>query len=128
MRAWLPHLTDHPDPLACAPDVQSNQASVRDHSVFGRLFNSSVPGSVEGFELLKEDADIIRECFPAGEDAAHEILRRFLHTKARTSQGGAVSPLSPGVSEAKDALRDSRIGKYKDMRDRVDLDTTSRLR
>ncbi|KAI0092062.1 DNA photolyase [Irpex rosettiformis] len=127
LRAWLPHLTDHPDPLACAADVQPNQVSVHDHHVFGRLFNTSVPDRIEGFELIDEDADTMRECFPAGEDAAHDVLRRFLHTKARSSQAGAVSPLSSGVIEAKDSSRDSRIGKYKDMRDRVDLDSTSRL-
>lgn len=128
MRSWLPRLSERPDPLASAAKVQSNQAAIRDHVIFGQLFNDSVPDQVDGFQLAKEDADTMRECFPAGEDAAHEILRRFLHTKTRASQGGAVNPLNLGFSEAKDSSRDSRIGKYKDMRDRVDMDTTSRLR
>ncbi|KAI0772620.1 DNA photolyase, FAD-binding/Cryptochrome [Irpex lacteus] len=127
LRSWLPHLSERPDPLASAAKVQSNQAAIRDHVIFGQLFNDSVPDQVDGFQLAKEDADTMRECFPAGEDAAHEILRRFLHTKTRASQGGAVDPLNLGFSEAKDSSRDSRIGKYKDMRDRVDMDTTSRL-
>jgi deoxyribodipyrimidine photo-lyase len=78
--------------------------------------------------LSQDDADTIRECFPAGEDAAHEVLVRFLHTKARSAQLGAVDPLSTDAKQAKDFSKDSRIGKYKDARDRVDQDTTSRLR
>ncbi|KAI0701814.1 DNA photolyase [Cytidiella melzeri] len=127
LRSWLLHLTDQQDFISSAPDVQPNQPAVRDHIVLGRLFNSAIPKCIAGFELAKEDADTIRECFPAGEDAAYEVLRRFLHTKARASQLGAVDPLRPGVSAAKDSTKDSRIGKYKDMRDRVELDTTSRL-
>lgn len=70
----------------------------------------------------------MRLCWPAGEAAAHENLRRFLQTKARSSQFGAADPLSPGASEPKAGLKDSRVGRYKDARDRVDADTTSRLR
>lgn len=67
-------------------------------------------------------------CWPAGEDAANEMLRRFMHTKARSSQSGAADPLSDGATEPKNQPKDSRVGNYKDARDRVDADTTSRLR
>ncbi|GJE84507.1 DNA photolyase [Phanerochaete sordida] len=127
LRSWLPHLTDNSDPLACAPRVESNDPTVRQHPIFGKFFNAAGPESVEGFELSGEDAKMMRLCWPAGEDAAHEILRRFLQTKARTSQFGAADPLALGASEPKAGLKDSRIGKYKDARDRVDADTTSRL-
>lgn len=87
-----------------------------------------MPDRVEGFELLKEDADTLRLCWPAGEEIAHEMLRRFLNTKTRPSQLGAVDPLALGAVDSKNPDRDSRVGRYKDARDRVDADTTSRLR
>jgi hypothetical protein len=48
-----------------------------------------------------------------------------LHTKARSSQLGAVNPLT---LDAEASSQDSRILKYDKFRDRVDQDTTSRLR
>ena len=58
-----------------------------------------------------------------------QMLHRFLRTKARSSQLGAVDPLAKGATEpTKNSNKDSRIGRYKDARDRVDADTTSRLR
>lgn len=55
------------------------------------------------------------------------MLRRFLKTTARTSQLGAADPLSDGANDAKDSTKQSRMGEYKDKRDRLDADTTSRL-
>ena len=108
--------------------MQPNKPSIRHHSVFGKLFNAVIPERVDGFELSKEDAETMNTCWPAGEDAANEMLRRFLYSKARSSQLGAADPLSDGATEPKNQLKDSRVGKYKDARDRVDADTTSRLR
>lgn len=54
-----------------------------------------------------------------------QILNRFLTTKARTSQLGAVSPLSEG-SEV--CPKNNRVNKYEKQRDLVGSDTTSRLR
>lgn len=108
--------------------MQANNPSIRQHPLYGQLFNTVIPDYVEGFELSKDDAETMRLCWPAGEEAANEMLRRFLHTKARTSQFGAVDPLSPDAHELKHGPKDSRVGKYKDARDRVDSDTTSRLR
>lgn len=88
----------------------------------------------------------MKEFWPAGTEAASQVsatnnihnfselniivfsaqmLDRFLNTKARISQIGEVSPLAEGaVSSAKD----SRISQYAEGRNRVDLDTSSRLR
>ena len=128
LRSWIPHLTDIPDPLACAADPQPNNASIRTHAIYGKLFNSQVPTYVDGFELAQDDTETMRVCWPAGEEAAEEMLSRFLRTKARASQMGAVDPLAVGAIEPKKPTADSRVGKYKDARDRVDSDTTSRLR
>lgn len=56
---------------------------------------------------------------------AEQMLHRFLSTKARHSQLGAADPLAQGEEESQ---THSRIMKYAEDRDRVDSDTTSRLR
>ncbi|KZT74314.1 DNA photolyase [Daedalea quercina L-15889] len=131
LRAWIPHLTPKGEdsPLACAPDPVPNSAAVRGHPVYGALFESTVPEYVEGFAMDDpEERERMRICWPAGEDAAGQVLDRFLHTMARSSQLGAVDPLKEGARvPTKNPNRDSRVGKYKDERDRLDADTTSRL-
>ncbi|KAH9844228.1 DNA photolyase [Rhodofomes roseus] len=131
LRSWIPHLTPKgkDSPIACAPDPASNTPSVRDHPVYGPLFDNTVPDEVEGFTMDDaEERERIRMCWPAGEEAARLMLDRFLHTMSRSSQLGAVDPLSEGAKvPTKNPNKDSRVGKYKDERDRLDADTTSRL-
>ncbi|CAE6479989.1 unnamed protein product [Rhizoctonia solani] len=62
--------------------------------------------------------------YPAGEDAAHEVLDRFIHTKARTCQLADASPLASGAETSSDH---SRIKDYMNARDHADADTTSRI-
>ncbi|PCH41117.1 hypothetical protein WOLCODRAFT_99878 [Wolfiporia cocos MD-104 SS10] len=129
LRSWIPHLTPgdgKEDPLACAPPPAENPASVREHPLYGKLFDTPVPDKVEGFAFLdKDEEERIRTCWPAGEEAAQQMLDRFLHTMARSSQMGAVDPLAEDPT--RNSTKDTRVGKYKDARDRVDADTTSRL-
>ncbi|KAI0939215.1 hypothetical protein AcV5_000697 [Taiwanofungus camphoratus] len=130
LRAWLPHLSaSDSSPFACAPNPVANSPSIHQHPTYGKLFNTPVPDEVEGFALSDADErERMRTCWREGEDVAKEILNRFLHTTARTSQFGAVSPLADGAKEpSRNRNKESRIGKYKDARDRVDADTTSRL-
>ncbi|CDO71294.1 hypothetical protein BN946_scf184908.g51 [Trametes cinnabarina] len=119
LRVWAPVLekasSHHLDE---APLPKPNNASVRKHEAFRNLFNAEVPGEVEGFKLDSDEQDRISTFWPAGEDAAHQATR--------ASQHGAVDPLSKGATEA-DPTKKSRLGKYKDARDRMDADTTSRL-
>lgn len=53
------------------------------------------------------------------------MLDAFLHTKARSSQMGAVDPLAEGSQKSE---KQSRICSYGSDRDKADKDTTSRLR
>ena len=55
------------------------------------------------------------------------MLRRFLETAASKSRLGVTDPLGLDVKDVKNPAMQSRLGKYKDERDRVDADTTSRL-
>ncbi|KZT12525.1 DNA photolyase [Laetiporus sulphureus 93-53] len=132
LRAWIPRLTPtkgEPDPLACEVSPAANASSIREHPVYGKLFEVPIPDDVPGFALAgDEEKERMRTCWPAGEDAAKQILDRFLHTKSRQSQLGAVDPLSDGAEvSAKSPTKNSRIGQYKGARDKVDADTTSRL-
>ncbi|KAK7695928.1 hypothetical protein QCA50_000567 [Cerrena zonata] len=128
LRAWTPHLTDKPDPLARAPNPKPNDTSIHDHPIFGPLFNTPVPTHLEGFELKPDDVETMRTCWREGEDVAHEMLLRFLYTKSRTSQFAEVNPLAEGAKEPqKDPKKNSRIGKYNEDRDHVNADTTSRM-
>ncbi|KAL5636670.1 hypothetical protein ACGC1H_000583 [Rhizoctonia solani] len=62
--------------------------------------------------------------YPAGEDAAHQVLERFLYTKSRGSQLADASPLAP---DAETSSNHSRIQDYMNNRDHADADTTSRI-
>lgn len=51
----------------------ANDPAIRSHSVYGKLFDVEVPHDVEGFALDSVERDQIASCWPAGEDAAHEV-------------------------------------------------------
>ncbi|KAJ3550051.1 hypothetical protein NMY22_g648 [Coprinellus aureogranulatus] len=102
----------------------ANDASIRESKLFGPLFRSELPSRIDGFELDEEESERMSIIWPEGEEKAREILLRFLATKARSTQLGAVSPLALG---AQDAAKYNRVVKYDTERDRADKDTTSRL-
>lgn len=110
------YLEDHPSPTP-------NNESIRSSDLFGPLFDVPVPTVIEGFELDDADRAIMEKVWPVGEEVAAEVLQRFLTTKARSSQLGAVNALSSGSEVGKD----SRITRYAQDRDYADRDTTSRL-
>ncbi|KAG2013533.1 photolyase [Coprinopsis cinerea AmutBmut pab1-1] len=124
-RQWVSIVNSHlSDYLEEAQDPAPNGAAVRSCPKIGPLFLSEIPSYVEGFVLDPEDSMIMRELWPEGEDAASQILQRFLQTKARASQLEARGPLNEGVTYD---VKHNRISKYHTDRDRADKDTTSRL-
>ena len=62
--------------------------------------------------------------YPAGAQAARDVLQRFLQTKARQSQLADASPLSEG---AENSSTKSRIKEYMSDRNEADKDSTSRM-
>lgn len=106
-------------------DVESNDSSARTHSVLKDFFSHSIPDSIEGFELSKEDQEVMEKLWPVGE-AVNSVLKRFLETKIR-EQVFFEPPLYEGAEDAKDPKKDSKIGKYTTGRNRVDWDGTSHL-
>lgn len=102
-----------------------NSPEIHDHPVYAKLFSATVPDSVPGFCLSKEESQKMDEVWPAGTAHARKILHRFLYTRTRRAQLGVVDPLSAG--EEVD-VKLSRASLYKDQRDKGDRDSTSRLR
>ncbi|KLO14947.1 hypothetical protein SCHPADRAFT_825455 [Schizopora paradoxa] len=123
-RQWLDTLNQNLDWLSEAPAPQANNSEVRQSKTFGKLFDSPVPEFVEGYQCEAEDGKNMTEFWPAGTEAASQMLDRFLNTKARKSQIGEVSPLTEG---AESSAKQNRISEYAEGRNRVDLDTSSRL-
>ncbi|KAG9219001.1 hypothetical protein CCMSSC00406_0001411 [Pleurotus cornucopiae] len=123
-RSWEQKLNANPQYWKKAAELHPNAKSIYESELYGPLFNTPVPSSLEGFELSKKEKENMVNFFPAGEDAAIQVLQRFLTTKARTSQLGAVSPLAP---DAKENPKESRVTNYAIDRSRVDKDTSSRL-
>lgn len=62
--------------------------------------------------------------WPVSEDIAEQVLGRFLKTKSR-AQVFAEPSLFDGSEQV--GLKDSKIGNYKEGRNRIDLDGTSHL-
>ncbi|GAA5878133.1 hypothetical protein JCM16303_002856 [Sporobolomyces ruberrimus] len=106
-------------------DIKSNDPSARKHSILQDFFSHEIPNEIEGYELSKEDHEVMEKLWPIG-DAVNSVLKRFLHTKIR-EQTFFEAPLYEGAEDADDPKKDSKIGKYTTGRNRVDLDGTSHL-
>ncbi|KAH7914230.1 DNA photolyase, FAD-binding/Cryptochrome [Hygrophoropsis aurantiaca] len=124
-RNWITVLNAHlSDYLGEAALPSANPITVRTNTIIVPCFNATVPNKVEGFELDTADKAIMSKLWPAGTDAAEQILSRFLNTKSRTTQLGGADPLGPGAETSE---KHSRISVYHNARDQGDRDTTSRL-
>jgi deoxyribodipyrimidine photo-lyase len=75
----------------------------------------------------------MEQLWPAGTDAAREILRRFVSQKCRIGQldvsplnKGGINVLGKGAMAGK-GKGDTRIGRYSQDRDMADRDSSSRI-
>ncbi|KAH7887641.1 DNA photolyase, FAD-binding/Cryptochrome [Phlebopus sp. FC_14] len=124
-RIWIATLNDSiSDYLKESPSPEENASDVRQHPILGPLFNTAIPEYVEGFELESNDKQTMAGVWPAGSDAAQQVLSRFLQTKSRASQLGVADPLAEGAEHSD---KRSRVLVYHESRNRGDRDTTSRL-
>ncbi|KAJ1308941.1 hypothetical protein OPQ81_004624 [Rhizoctonia solani] len=121
-RNWVATLNSDPSRLEESPFPKANDEKTRNHLKVGDLFDCEIPESVEGFEC--HDRENMVKLYPAGEDAAHEVLERFLYTKSRTCQLADASPLASGAETSSDH---TRIKDYMNSRNHADTDTTSRI-
>ncbi|KAI0036800.1 DNA photolyase, FAD-binding/Cryptochrome [Vararia minispora EC-137] len=124
-RNWLAMLnSDLAKYIGEAPGPSANDKSIHSNSKLSSLFDCKIPEKIDGFEC--QDGEVMAKIWPAGEDAAREMLRLFLFTKAQSSHIGVSDPLANAPEEQKGS-KASRVLQYKDNRDKVDSNTTSRL-
>ena len=124
-RAWAAIMS--PDLASYSKDYptpNANSDDIRKDAVLGKLVEEKVPESVEGFEIGDEDLKTeVHKLFPAGTEAAEEMLRRFMETKSRKGQYKE-SPLADGAEED---VKKSRVALYSDSRNYPNIDGGSRL-
>ncbi|TFK75796.1 hypothetical protein BDN72DRAFT_867555 [Pluteus cervinus] len=124
-KAWIKLVDEEQGQYLCKySSPEPNDKSIRKDERFAHIFDTPVPEDVQDFTLGDVDSAKMAEVWPAGENAANEILQRFLRTKARAAGLGAVNPLASGAEKS---VKNSRIQNYELDRDRADKDTTSRL-
>lgn len=71
---WIANLNEKISTyLEESPLPEANPSSVRQDPIFGTLFNTPVPHSVERFELDPADRETMVRVWPAGSVAAQEV-------------------------------------------------------
>ncbi|KZT26858.1 hypothetical protein NEOLEDRAFT_1177049 [Neolentinus lepideus HHB14362 ss-1] len=121
-RNWLDRLNSNLKWIEEEPLPLPNSEDIYFNTTLKALFDVKIPDHVDGFEC--KDRETMRDVWPTGTEAAKQILARFLHTKARSTQMGPSNPLSEGAESSE---KKARALVYKDSRDKADKDTTSRL-
>ncbi|GAA5869175.1 hypothetical protein JCM1840_004316 [Sporobolomyces johnsonii] len=106
--------------------VIANDKSARSHAVLEPMFSHELPTSISGFELDKDESELMKKLWPVGEGIVDQVMHRFLKTKLR-EQVFFEPPLHPGAEEVDDPKKESKIGEYTTGRNRVDLDGTSHI-
>lgn len=131
LRAWKVHIDAHPECFAEAPAILANSPDTRTKHPFASLFDITVPHTILGFEL--EDAEKMEQIWPAGTDAARQILQRFVSQKHRVGQldvsplnRGGITVLGKGAMAGK-GKNQTRLGQYHQDRDMADRDSSSRI-
>jgi len=116
-KAWLSYLKRNPDRLDAFSPPFTNPSSVRTR--FSELFNKDVPSAPANKALTPDEQRRFHSMWPAGEEAAHERLDRFLAEKIAQYKGsknfmakGATAILSvhlaSGTLAARTAVRLAR--------------------
>lgn len=122
LRAWKAHVDKHPECLKQSDNISPNSPSVRNDHRFSSLFERTLPKSIPGFEL--EDQEKMEELWPAGTDAARDVLFAFLNTRYRVGHLDKPTLLSGAKTASKP---DARLGRYHQDRNMADRDSSSRL-
>jgi deoxyribodipyrimidine photo-lyase len=76
-RKWQAFLEAHEEYLFEAADPEANEAGVRSHPVYGKLFEGQVPEYLEGFECL--DCELMKVVWPEGNEAAVQVCFTHMH-------------------------------------------------
>jgi len=109
--------------VAAAPDCLPNSPDIRENERLKRLFDCEVPAELAGFELSVEDSQVMQEEWKAGEEAAEELLKQFLHAPMKREASGQTTLSAKGGKTPEPAA----VQHYATLRNRPDLPGTSRL-
>lgn len=91
LKNWLPTLHNHPEYLEESPPPARNSETIRESPTFSVLFSTRVPTSVDGFEC--DDKEKMEELWPAGTDAASEVLRLLPFTEHHSDRPTGVTEI-----------------------------------
>ena len=74
--AWADILSKNKSYLELSEIPKANDASIKKHQRFGKLFDeTSIPDHIEGFEF--KNPEEVHKLFPEGTDAAKQVSRHF---------------------------------------------------
>ncbi|EJD53741.1 hypothetical protein AURDEDRAFT_141740 [Auricularia subglabra TFB-10046 SS5] len=127
LKEWSAYVNKHLDSCTGhAPDPRPNDISVKEDARWKGVFESTPVDVLEGWECA--DKKEMEEYWPAGTDAALQMIERFFHCDSTPQQLGAVDPLrvKPGTYSAGSGDR-GRLECYDEERDHADRDSTSRI-
>ncbi|KAJ9091068.1 hypothetical protein QFC20_007743 [Naganishia adeliensis] len=124
-RQWAAYLNNNPENLEEYPEPAPNPAAIRQHPVYGELFQDgrwNVPDEVGGFQC--RDRELMDKLWPVGTDKALQVLDKFLHGQARHEHLGLVDPLQQHQDPDDSS---SRIKDYASSRNSCDGNSSSRM-
>ncbi|GAA6002665.1 cryptochrome/photolyase family protein [Rhodotorula paludigena] len=129
-RAWSEKINSHLVDYVVQHNgpVIANDPSTRKHPVLGSMFDHEIPTAIAGFELEggEKEAKVMRHLWPVGDGITEGIMDRFMKTKLRPAKFFD-PPLEGDAEEVADPKKDSKIGQYREGRNRVDWDGTSHI-
>ncbi|KAG0651602.1 Photoreactivating enzyme [Hyphodiscus hymeniophilus] len=95
-RAWMAHCSGKPSLLDLFDAPQKNPSNARHQ--FLNLFASSIPETPENKRITSEEKKRFGSMWPAGEDAAHERLKKFTKDRIGGYQARRNFPAEIGTS------------------------------
>jgi deoxyribodipyrimidine photo-lyase len=95
-RAWMAHIASKPQLLDLFSAPQKNQSSAREK--LSHIFDIRIPEAPENKKLSAEEKKRFGSMWPAGEDAAHERLMKFVKDRIGAYQARRNFPAETGTS------------------------------
>ena len=95
-RSWVAHIYSKPKLLDLFDAPEKNPSRAREK--FSELFNSKVPDAPENKKLSAEEKKRFQSMWPAGEEAAHERLKKFAKDRMGAYKARRNFPAETGTS------------------------------
>jgi deoxyribodipyrimidine photo-lyase len=76
---WAAVLASTPDYLEESPEPSANDESIKEHPVYGKIFEQVVPENVKGFEC--KDRETMMKVWPEGTENALRVRSCLFHSQ-----------------------------------------------